>query len=138
MKKLPPIMRDTMSMKINDQMEFVLFPEQNGQPSVDVIQMNLTQVEGKKTSIFMTPCEATEVIAGLSSAVQFYLYNQEQYRKEVLEPRLKIAEKRKPKPCKVCDGDKRVPDHAHGGTKLCPACKGSGQSSWLGKPVYQE
>jgi hypothetical protein len=134
MKKLPPITRDTMSMKISDQMEFVLFPEKNGQPQIDVIQMKLTQIEGEETSVFMTPCEAMEVIAGLSSAVQFYLYNQEQYRKEVLEPRLDLAEKRS-KVCKVCKGKKQIPyskqirENGNGKLRQCPACKGSGKQS---------
>ena len=136
MKKLPSIMRDTMSMKISDQMEIILFPEKQEQPQIDVIQLKLTQIEGgKPTSVFMTPCEAMEIITGLSSAMQFYLYNQEQYRKEVLEPRLKIAKKRS-KDCKVCDGMKRISDIHYGGTKQCPACKGSGkQSAYRPRPL---
>lgn len=93
-KGLPPICRETMSMELSDQIKVTLFPEKNGQPAVDVIQLDLTQIEGKTTSLFMTPCEAMTIISALSSAVQFYLYNQEQYRKEVLEPRLEISKER--------------------------------------------
>jgi hypothetical protein len=92
---LPKIIKDTMSMDINEQIRVTLFPEDNGQPRVDVIQLDLKELEGKIHSIFVTPCEAMEIASALNTAVQFYLYNQEQYRKEVLEPREKIAKKRK-------------------------------------------
>ena len=94
-KELPPICRETMTMEISEQIQVTLFPEKQGQPSVDVIQLDLTQIEGNKISVFLTPCEALEVAAALSTAVQFYLYNQGQYRKEVLEPRKIIADQRK-------------------------------------------
>jgi hypothetical protein len=92
--KLPPIIRKPLVMEINEQMSVTLFPEKNGQPKIDLICLSLKQCERNVVSVYLTPCEAMEIVAGLSSAVQFYLYNQEQYRKEVLEPRLEIAKKR--------------------------------------------
>jgi hypothetical protein len=88
---LPKICREKMTMVINDQMIVTLFPGPQGQPRVDVLQLDLTQIEGQKVSIFLTPCEALEVCTALSTAVQFYLYNQGQYRREVLIPREKMA-----------------------------------------------
>lgn len=93
-KTLPKICRGTMSMDVSDQIRFILFPERQGQPAVDVIQLDLKEIEGKVTSLFLTPCEAMEVSSALNNAVQFYLYNQQQYRKEVLVPRIKAAVKR--------------------------------------------
>ena len=88
---LPEIIKERMDMELNDQLSITLFPEPEGQPEIDVIKVNFTQVEGGVKSIFLTPDEAMELVSGLSSAVQFYFYNQEQYRKEILEPREKIA-----------------------------------------------
>lgn len=92
--ELPAICRETMYVDISEQVRITLFPEKNGQPAVDVIRLDLKQVEGTTTTLYMTPCEAMEIVSGLSSAVQFYFYNQEQYRKEVLEPRLEISKER--------------------------------------------
>lgn len=92
--ELPPICRETMFVDINEQVRVTLFPEKNGQPAVDVIQLDLKQIEGTLSTVYMTPCETMEIVSGLSSAVQFYLYNQEQYRKEVLEPRLQVSKDR--------------------------------------------
>lgn len=91
---LPEIIKDRMDLEINDQLSVTLFPEDEGQPKCDVIRLNFREIEGKKTSIYMTPCEATEIASALNSAVQFYLYNQEQYREEILGPRLKLSEER--------------------------------------------
>lgn len=92
--KLPDIIKDRMDLEVNDQISITIFPEDNGQPKCDVLMLNLTEIEGKKTSLYLTPCEAMEIASALNSAVQFYLYNQEQYRKEILEPRLESAEER--------------------------------------------
>ena len=92
--ELPEIIKDRMDLEINDQLSLTLFPEDEGQPSVDVIKVNFTEIEGKKTSLYMTPCEALELASALNSTVQFYLYNQDQYRNEILEPRLKLAAER--------------------------------------------
>jgi hypothetical protein len=91
---LPEIIKDRMDLEINDQISITLFPDDEGQPVCDVIKLNLTEIEGKKVTFFMTPCEAMEIATALNSAVQFYLYNQEQYRDEILGPRMKIAEER--------------------------------------------
>ena len=91
---LPEIIKDRMDLDLSDQLSITLFPEEEGQPSVDVIKVNLTQLEGNKVSLYLTPCEAMELSSGLITTVQFYLHNQEQYRKDILEPREKIAEQR--------------------------------------------
>jgi hypothetical protein len=88
---LPEIIKDRMDMEINDQLSITLFPEDEDQPKCDIIKVNFTEIEGKKTSLYLTPCEAMEIASALNTAVQFYLYNQEQYRKEILEPRLALA-----------------------------------------------
>jgi hypothetical protein len=92
--KLPDIIKDRMDMEINDQLSVTLFPEDEGQPRCDVLKLNFTEIEGKKTSLFLTPCEAMEIASALNTAVQFYLYNQEQYRKDILEPRMTLANER--------------------------------------------
>lgn len=93
--QLPPIIKDTMVMELNDQVKITLFPEMEpGQPIVDIIKVDLTEIEGKTRSLCLTPDEAAELAGGLAAAVQMYLFNQEQYRKEILEPRLKIAKER--------------------------------------------
>ena len=91
---LPEIIKDRMDLEISPQLSITLFPENRGQPGIDVIKVNFADVKGKRVSIFLTPCEAMELASGLNTSVQFYLYNQEQYRKEILEPREKIAEQR--------------------------------------------
>jgi len=91
---LPEIIKDRMDMEINDQLSITLFPEDEGQPKCDIIKVNFTEIEGKKTSLYLTPCEAMEIASALNTAVQFYLYNQEQYRKDILEPRLALAKER--------------------------------------------
>lgn len=95
--ELPEIIKDRMDMEINDQMSVTLFPDDEGQPKCDVLKLNLTQIEGNKVSIFLTPCEAMEIASALNMAVQFYLYNQEQYREEVLKLRMELSEKREKK-----------------------------------------
>lgn len=95
--ELPEIIKDRMDMEINDQMSVTLFPDDEGQPKCDVFKLNLTQIEGNKVSIFLTPCEAMEIASALNMAVQFYLYNQEQYREEVLKLRMELSEKREKK-----------------------------------------
>jgi hypothetical protein len=91
---LPEIIKDRMDMEINDQLSITLFPEDEGQPKCDIISVNFTEIEGKKTSLYLTPCEAMEIASALNTAVQFYLYNQEQYRKDILEPRITLANER--------------------------------------------
>jgi hypothetical protein len=83
-----------MDLDVNSQISITLFPEDVGQPKCDVLKLNFTEIGGKKTSIYMTPCEAMEIAGALNSAVQFYLYNQEQYREEILGPRIKMSEER--------------------------------------------
>lgn len=95
--ELPEIIEDRMDMEINEQLSVTLFPEDEGQPKCDVLKLNFTEIEGKKTSIYMTPCEAMEIASALNTAVQFYLYNQEQYRKDILEPRMVLANDREVK-----------------------------------------
>jgi hypothetical protein len=97
---LPKIIKDRVDLEISPQMILSLFPDE-GQPKIDVIKISLTQIEGEKLEVFMTPCEALELASGINQIVQFYLYNQEQYRKEILEPRLKLAEKRSKKKKKL-------------------------------------
>lgn len=92
--ELPEIIKDRMDMDINDQLSVTLFPDDEGQPRCDVLKLKFKEIEGKETSIFLTPCEAMEVVSGLSTAVQFYLYNQEQYREEVLKPRMEESSSR--------------------------------------------
>ena len=92
--ELPEIIKDRMDLEINDQLSITLFPDDANQPKCDVIKLNFTEIEEKKTSIYMTSCEAMEIASALSSAVQFYLYNQEQYREEVLDPRMKMSNDR--------------------------------------------
>lgn len=95
--QLPEVIKDRMDMEINEQLSVTLFPEDEGQPKCDVLKLNFTEIEGKKTSIYMTPCEAMEIASALNTAVQFYLYNQEQYRKDILEPRMVLANDREVK-----------------------------------------
>jgi len=91
---LPEVIKGKMVMEVSPQIQIILFPDYEGQPKIDVVQVDFTQLEGKKTSLFMTPCEALELLSALATAVQFYLYNQEQYRKEILEPREAIVDSR--------------------------------------------
>ena len=100
--KLPEIIKDRMDMEINDQVSITLFPDNEGQPKCDVIKLNLKEIEGKVTSLFLTPCEAMEISSALSTTVQYYLYNQEQYRKEILSVRLQESDKRE-KSCEEGD-----------------------------------
>lgn len=86
--ELPEIIKDRMDLEVNDQISVTLFPDDEGQPKCDVLKLNFTEIEGKKTSLYMTPCEAMEIASALNTAVQFYLYNQEQYREEILKKRL--------------------------------------------------
>lgn len=108
--KLPPILKEEMTMELSEQLSITLFPkkERSDQPDVDVIRLNLIQIEGDTKHVYMTPCEALEISAGLSSAVQFFLYNQEQYRKDILQPRLKIAAKRAAKTKKNVDKKRKL------------------------------
>jgi len=91
---LPEIIKDRMDLEVNDQLSVTLFPDDVGQPKCDVIKLNFTEIEGRQNSIYMTPCEAMEIASALNSAVQFYLYNQEQYREEILGPRMVISKER--------------------------------------------
>lgn len=92
--ELPEIIKDRMDLEVNDQISVTLFPDDEGQPKCDVLKLNFTEIEGKKTSLYMTPCEAMEIASALNTAVQFYLYNQEQYREEILKKRMEAAEER--------------------------------------------
>jgi RNA polymerase-binding transcription factor DksA len=100
--ELPEIIKDRMDMEINEQLSITLFPEE-GQPACDVVKLNFTEVEGRKISIYMTPCEAMEIASALNTAVQFFLYNQEQYREEILKVRLKAVEARSKEPITLLD-----------------------------------
>jgi hypothetical protein len=62
----------------------------------DVLRLEFTPIEGGEHahSFDMAPCEALELAALISTTVQFYLYNQRQYRRDILGPRLRIAAKR--------------------------------------------
>jgi hypothetical protein len=91
---LPEIIKDRMDMEVSSQLSVTLFPDDEGQPKCDVMKLNFTEIEGRKNSIYMTPCEAMEIASALTAAVQFYLYNQEQYREEILGPRMKMSEER--------------------------------------------
>jgi hypothetical protein len=91
---LPEIIKDRMDLELSEQLTITLFPDAEGQPEIDVIKVNFTEVEGKRTSIYLTPDEAMELASALNQVVQFYLFNQEQYRKEILEPREQIAAQR--------------------------------------------
>ena len=95
--ELPEIIKDRMDMNINDQLSVILFPDDEGKPRCYVLKLKFKEIEGKETSILLTPCEAMEIVSGLSTAVQFYLYNQEQYREEVLKPRLESSAEREEK-----------------------------------------
>lgn len=90
---LPEIIKERMDLEINDQLSITLFPE-DGQPKCDVIKLNFTEIEGNTTSLYLTPCEAMEIASALNTSVQFYLYNQEQYREEILKLRTQLVEKR--------------------------------------------
>lgn len=91
--ELPEIIKDRMDLEINEQLSITLFPE-DSQPKCDVIKINFTEIEGKTTSIYLTPCEAMEIASALNTSVQLYLYNQEQYREEILKLRMQLSEKR--------------------------------------------
>jgi len=91
---LPKIIKDCVDLEINPQLCISLFPEDVGQPKIDIVRINFTQLEGKKTSIYLTPDEALELSSALSQISQFYLYNQAQYRKDILRPKEKMIVKR--------------------------------------------
>jgi len=91
---LPKIIKDRMDLFLNDQLTITLFPEPEGQPEIDVIKVNFKDLEGNELPLYLTPCEAMELSSGLTAAVQFYLYNQEQYRTDILKPREKISAQR--------------------------------------------
>jgi hypothetical protein len=94
--ELPEAVTDTMILDLSEQVKITLFPKlEPGQPVCDILRVDLTQIEGDTKSIAMTPDEAIELAGGLTTAVQMYLLNQEQYRKDILEPRLRIAKERK-------------------------------------------
>jgi len=96
-KKLPPLLNEPIMAEVNDQIRITVFPEDMGQPLMDKVRLDLTQIEGKTTSMYMTPCEALEIGQALIGAVQMYLYNQKEYRSTILEPRLKESAKREKK-----------------------------------------
>jgi hypothetical protein len=91
---LPKIIKDRVDLEISPQLRVSLFPENMGQPKIDIVQVCLKQLEGAESNIFLTPDEALELSAALNQVVQFYLFNQVQYRKDILIPREKIAKKR--------------------------------------------
>ena len=93
--KLPPLLNDPITAEVRDQIRITVFPEDEGQPAVDKVRLDLTQIEGKTTTLYMTPCEALEIGQALIGAVQMYLYNQKEYRDTILEPRLEESAKRK-------------------------------------------
>jgi hypothetical protein len=126
---LPEIITEPMELELGEQLTITLFPEKQGQPEIDVIKVSLTQIEGKKTDLYFTPCEALELAAGLTITAQHYLYNQEQYRKEILMPRVIIAETRNDDKCPACDGSGNDPEYRHGSVGDCLECKGTGRKS---------
>lgn len=108
---LPAIIKDRCDLVVNEQLSVQIFPDDEGQPKCDVLKLSLTQLEGTTADIYLTPCEALTIAAALNSAVEFYLYNQEQYRKEILEPREKIAAQRNKERCST-SANKRKPKSA--------------------------
>ena len=94
---LPKIIKDRVDLEISPQLCVSLFPEDMGQPKIDIVHVKLTQLEGTVSDLFLTPCEALELSSALNQIVQFYLFNQEQYREEILKPREKIASRRSKK-----------------------------------------
>ena len=91
---LPKIIKDRVDLEISPQLLISLFPEDVGQPKIDIVRITLKQLENKVTDLFLTPDEALELSSALSQIVQFYLFNQVQYRKDILVPKEKIAKKR--------------------------------------------
>ena len=91
---LPKIIKDRVDLEVSPQLCVSLFPEDQGQPKIDIVQVKLKQLEGNTTDLFLTPCEALELSAALNQVVQFYLFNQEQYREEILKPRERLVAKR--------------------------------------------
>ena len=92
---LPPITKEPIVAEASDQLRVTIFPPgEDGQPEIDTIRVDFKTVEGKETAICMTPCEALELSQCLSGALQMFLYNQEQYRNDVLIPRLQNAKER--------------------------------------------
>jgi hypothetical protein len=92
--KLPKIIKDRMDLQINEQVTITLFPDDEGQPKCDIIKLSMLQLEGNKIELFFTPCEVMELASAFTQTVQFYLYNQQQYRAEVLSLRNRLAAKR--------------------------------------------
>lgn len=93
-EELSPIIKDEMIMDVNSQISVSLFPPDEGQPEIDIIKLSLKQIEGIVSILFFTPCEAIEVSQALMSIVQLYLYNQEQYREDILGKKLKLSKSR--------------------------------------------
>jgi hypothetical protein len=91
---LPKIIKDRVDLEVSPQLCVSLFPEDMGQPKIDIVHVKMTQLEGNISDLFLTPCEALELASALNQIVQFYLFNQEQYREEILKPREKIASQR--------------------------------------------
>lgn len=95
MRKSPKRIKDTIEMEVIPGLKITLFPKMEpGQPEIDIVRVDFTQIEGDTRSICMTPTEAIDLSGGLMSAVQMYLFNQKQYRKEILTPQLRIVKKR--------------------------------------------
>jgi hypothetical protein len=92
--KLSKIIKDRIDLEVSPQLCVSLFPEDKGRPKIDIVQIKLTELEGNKTSLYLTPCESLELASALNSIVQFYLYNQQQYRKDILIPRLELVKQR--------------------------------------------
>lgn len=96
-RRLPPIQKRG-TIVFSDQIRIELYPrkdEYNPRPDIDCLRLIMTSVEGGERKLDMTPCEALEIGAALGIGVQWFLYNQLQYRKEILEPRLRLGNTRR-------------------------------------------
>lgn len=92
MSQLPKMEKGPLVMDLMEGLKVTLFPKMEpGQPSVDIIRLDVTQYEGHTQTFCMTPAEALQVAIGLQSAVQLYLYNQKEYRSQILTPQNRIA-----------------------------------------------
>lgn len=68
---LPPLINEPIIAEVNDQVRVTVFPEDEGQPLVDKVRLDLTQIEGKMTALYMTPCEALEIGQALIGACRY-------------------------------------------------------------------
>ena len=93
-KRIPPKFKGPLMMEIEEGIQVTLFPKmKKGQPSVDILELNVTSLENETFTLAMTPAEALDISQALQSAVQMYLFNQKQYRTEVLVPQKRYVEK---------------------------------------------